>query len=53
MLFADIAGFTRLSEQVLVRPEAIGRFVDLWSEAAVEAIWDTSGVFDKMVGETA
>ena len=51
VLFADIAGFTRLSEQVLVRPEAIGKFVDLWSEAAVEAIWDTSGVFDKMVGD--
>ena len=51
VLFADIAGFTRLSEQVLVRPEAIGKFVDLWSEAAVEAIWDTNGVFDKMVGD--
>ena len=51
VLFADIAGFTRLSEQVLVRPEAIGKFVDLWSEAAVEAIWDTGGVFDKMVGD--
>jgi len=51
VMFADISGFTRLSEQILVKPESIGRFVDLWSEAAVDAVWDTGGVFDKMVGD--
>lgn len=51
VMFADISGFTRLSEQILVKPEAIGQFVDLWSEAAVDAVWDTGGVFDKMVGD--
>ncbi|MBX7193166.1 MAG: adenylate/guanylate cyclase domain-containing protein [Sandaracinaceae bacterium] len=51
VMFADISGFTRLSEQILVRPEKIGRFIDLWSEQAVDAVWDTGGVFDKMVGD--
>lgn len=51
VMFADISGFTRLSEQILVEPSAIGRFVDLWSEAAVDAVWDSGGVFDKMVGD--
>lgn len=51
VMFADISGFTRLSEQILVEPQKIGRFVDLWSEHAVEAVWDTGGVFDKMVGD--
>jgi class 3 adenylate cyclase len=51
VMFADISGFTRLSEQILVKPEKIGRFIDLWSEQAVDAVWDTGGVFDKMVGD--
>jgi class 3 adenylate cyclase len=51
VLFADISGFTRLSEQVLVKPEAIGRLVDTWSSRVVEIIWETGGVFDKMVGD--
>jgi class 3 adenylate cyclase len=51
VMFADISGFTRLSEQVLVHPEAIGRLVDTWSERVVEILWETGGVFDKMVGD--
>lgn len=51
VMFADISGFTRLSERVLVSPEAIGRFVDRWSEAVVDAVWESHGVFDKMVGD--
>ncbi len=51
VLFADISGFTRLSEQVLVRPERIGHFIDLWSAEVVRAVWETGGVFDKMVGD--
>ncbi len=51
VMFADIAGFTRLSEQVLVTPEAIGRLVDTWSEQVVSILWETGGVFDKMVGD--
>ncbi len=51
IMFADISGFTRLSEQVLVAPEAIGRLVDTWSARVVEILWETGGVFDKMVGD--
>ena len=51
VMFADISGFTRLSEQVLVQPEAIGRLVDTWSARVVEIVWETGGVFDKMVGD--
>jgi adenylate cyclase len=51
VMFADIAGFTRLSEQILVSPEAIGRLVDTWSEQVVAILWETGGVFDKMVGD--
>jgi class 3 adenylate cyclase len=51
VMFADLSGFTRLSEQVLVTPEAIGRLVDTWSARVVEILWETGGVFDKMVGD--
>ena len=51
VLYCDITGFTRLSEQVLKDPELIGRLVDTWSQRAVEIIWDLGGVFDKMVGD--
>jgi len=51
VMFCDIAGFTRISEQVLAKPEAIGRLIDTWSQRAVEIVWETGGTFDKMVGD--
>ena len=51
MLFVDIAGFTRISEQVLVEPVKIAALVDKWGQRAVEFIWRNHGVFDKMVGD--
>jgi adenylate cyclase len=51
IMFCDISGFTRLSEQVLVEPQRIGRLVDTWGERAMRAIWQGGGVFDKMVGD--
>jgi class 3 adenylate cyclase len=51
VLFSDITGFTRLSEQVLRAPVEIGRLIDTWSSRAVEIIWETGGIFDKMVGD--
>ncbi|MBX7100485.1 MAG: adenylate/guanylate cyclase domain-containing protein [Myxococcaceae bacterium] len=51
ILFADINGFTKICEQVLERPERIGKFVDDWSEEAVRLIHRHGGVFDKMVGD--
>lgn len=51
ILFADINGFTRICEQVLERPERIGKFVDDWSDEAVRILHRHGGVFDKMVGD--
>ncbi|MGC4117508.1 MAG: adenylate/guanylate cyclase domain-containing protein [Myxococcales bacterium] len=51
ILYADINGFTKLSEQVLEKPSAIGAFIDHWSEGAVDIVWKHGGTFDKMVGD--
>jgi adenylate cyclase len=51
ILYADIAGFTRLSEQVLKTPAAVASLVEAWSEQAVNIVWKHGGVFDKMVGD--
>lgn len=50
IVFADIAGFTRLCEQ-LHAPAAVGQLIDAWSTQVVEAIFDSGGVFDKMIGD--
>jgi class 3 adenylate cyclase len=51
VLYADICGFTQLSEQVLRTPSAVGHLVEAWSEKAVSLVWQHGGVFDKMVGD--
>lgn len=51
ILYCDISGFTRLSEQILKEPELIGKLIDLWGSKVVEFIWECGGVFDKMVGD--
>ncbi len=51
ILFCDISGFTRISEQVLGEPRLIGKLIDTWGEAVVKIVWETGGVFDKMVGD--
>jgi adenylate cyclase len=51
ILFVDIAGFTRLSEQVLKTPSAVADLVERWSHQAVDIVWKHGGVFDKMVGD--
>jgi class 3 adenylate cyclase len=51
IMYVDIAGFTRLSEQVLQTPSAVARLVETWSRYAVQLVWEHGGVFDKMVGD--
>ena len=51
ILYVDIAGFTRLSEQILKTPAAVAELVETWSRDAVEILWNHGGVFDKMVGD--
>jgi len=51
VLYCDISGFTRISEQVLGTPALIGHLVNTWSAEVVRILWETGGVFDKMVGD--
>jgi adenylate cyclase len=51
ILYADIAGFTRLSEEVLQSPARVAELVEVWSRDAVGLVWEHGGVFDKMVGD--
>ena len=51
VMYADISGFTKISEELLDSPALIGRLVNAWSDAVVQTIWATGGVFDKMVGD--
>jgi adenylate cyclase len=51
ILYCDISGFTRISEQVLGEPALIGALVNTWSKRVVDIVWETGGVFDKMVGD--
>lgn len=51
ILYTDISGFTRISEQVLRDPVRIGDLVNEWGRRVVEVIWETGGCFDKMVGD--
>lgn len=51
ILFADIAGFTRISERILRTPSRVARLVEVWSKLAVDIVWKNGGTFDKMVGD--
>ncbi|MCA9493803.1 MAG: adenylate/guanylate cyclase domain-containing protein [Myxococcales bacterium] len=51
ILYVDISGFTRLSEQVLQTPERVAALVEAWSEEAIGLLFQHGGVFDKMVGD--
>lgn len=51
IMYADLSGFTYVSEQVLVAPEKIAQFMNIWGYEVVQKIWQTGGVFDKMVGD--
>ena len=51
IVYADIAGFTRISEEILQAPAAVAALVEAWSRDAVDLVWRHGGVFDKMVGD--
>lgn len=51
ILFADVSGFTKLSEQVLGEPERIARFIDQWASGVVECLFEQDGCLDKLVGD--
>ena len=51
ILYADVAGFTALSERVLVEPAVVSAFVEAWSRGVTRVLWEVDGVFDKLVGD--
>lgn len=51
IMYADICGFTKLSEQVLKEPERVAWFIDAWSKGIVEQIFPHGGILDKIVGD--
>lgn len=51
VFYADINSFTKISEQILIDPALIARFVEKWSRKAIEIVFENDGVFDKIVGD--
>jgi adenylate cyclase len=51
ILYADVSGFTRLSEQILKDPAEVGALIEAFSREAVRLMWKQGGVFDKLVGD--
>lgn len=51
ILYADVSGFTRLSEQILRDPAKVGELIEVFSREAVRILWGQDGVFDKLVGD--
>jgi adenylate cyclase len=50
LMFSDIRGFTRLSEQL--PPEELARVLGLYFEAMTSAIMKTGGTIDKFIGDS-
>lgn len=51
ILFTDISGFTRISEQVLGEPSKVGEFIQAWSLDVTRILWQYNGACDKYVGD--
>lgn len=51
ILFADISGFTKMSEQILRSPERITNFVDKWSNGIISRVFPFEACLDKVVGD--
>jgi class 3 adenylate cyclase len=51
IFYVDVAGFTRLSEEVLVDPALILKFISTWANYCVGQVKRRGGVFDKLVGD--
>jgi len=51
IIFADISGFTKISEKILVSPERITRLVDHWSNEIITRVFPLGACLDKLVGD--
>ena len=51
ILFADISGFTKMSEQALESPERITHFVNRWAKGVVARVFPLGATLDKLIGD--
>ncbi len=51
VLFADLSGFTKISEQILVTPNKISNFINEWSKGVVKRLFPFGVVLDKIIGD--
>ncbi len=51
IIYADVSGFTKLSEQVLKSPERITRFVHDWATGIIDRVFPLGACLDKLVGD--
>ncbi len=51
IIFADISGFTKMSEQILKTPERITNLVDKWSNGIITKVFPLGACLDKVVGD--
>ncbi|MDD2998255.1 MAG: adenylate/guanylate cyclase domain-containing protein [Candidatus Riflebacteria bacterium] len=51
IIFADISGFTKMSEQILKTPKRITEMVNKWSNDIVSRVFPLGACLDKIVGD--
>lgn len=51
IIFADISGFTKMSEQILKEPERITRLIGDWSNGIIDRVFPLGACLDKLVGD--
>jgi class 3 adenylate cyclase len=51
ILFADLSGFTKISEQVLKSPNKITKLIDHWTNGIIERVFPLGACLDKVVGD--
>ncbi len=51
MLYADLDGFTTLSEKVFREPEQIAGLIETWARKMINIVYSHNGVYDKLVGD--
>ena len=53
IIFADISGFTKMSEQILKTPERITNFINKWAKGVVSRLFPLGATLDKIIGDCA
>lgn len=53
IIFADLSGFTKMSEQILKTPERITNFINKWAKGVVSRIFPLGATLDKIIGDCA